>query len=315
MLFYISEKAGRSPGKVKGIMSEEAIKYIDRTTGRVCTETVMGDGALRFAYQTLLGRSLWGILFGGRFFSALMGKYYDSAMSAAKIETLANIPGCRSEEAEFPLEHYDTFNEFFARRLKPGSRPVPEGEGLLLSPADARLTVFHGIAPIGAVPVKGALRTISELCRRPLPERCHVAVFRLAPVDYHRFHYPCSCEQESAPELFRGRYHSVNPVALKRHPEIFVENTRQITQLVSPEFGTFYQIEVGAFGVGSIVQTSQPGSHAANEEKGYFKFGGSTVILVMPAERAVFDADLVKNSAAGVETLVRCGMKIGNCLR
>lgn len=296
-------------------MADDAIKYIDRTTGRLCTETVMGDGALRFAYQTLLGRSLWGMLFGGKFFSALMGRYYDSKASAGKIETLANLPGCNSEEAEFPLEQYTTFNEFFARRLKPGSRPVPEGEGLLLAPADARLSVYPGIAPFGAVPVKGAERTISDLCRRPLPERCHVAVFRLAPVDYHRFHYPCSCEQESEPVVYRGRYHSVNPIALKCHPEVFVENTRQVTQLVSPEFGTFYQIEVGAFGVGSIIQSSQPGRHAANDEKGYFKFGGSTVILVMPAERCTFDADLIENSAAGVETLVRCGMKIGNCVR
>ena len=42
----------------------DAIKYADRKSGKICTENVMGDAALKFAYNTLLGRSLWGLLFG-----------------------------------------------------------------------------------------------------------------------------------------------------------------------------------------------------------------------------------------------------------
>ena len=40
------------------------IEYIDRSTGKRVVESVMGDGALRFAYETLLGRTLWPVLFG-----------------------------------------------------------------------------------------------------------------------------------------------------------------------------------------------------------------------------------------------------------
>ena len=70
-------------------------------------------------------------------------------------------------------------------------------------------------------------------------------------------------------------------------------------------------VDVGAFGVGTIVHTCSVGSHAKGDEKGYFKFGGSTVILVLPAGKVVFDGDLVKNSSEGLETRVRFGERIG----
>ena len=64
---------------------------IDRKTGERFRESVMGDKALRFAYETLLGRSLWGILFNSSFLSDLMGKYYDSPASCKKIASLTAI--------------------------------------------------------------------------------------------------------------------------------------------------------------------------------------------------------------------------------
>ena len=68
---------------------------------------------------------------------------------------------------------------------------------------------------------------------------------------------------------------------------------------------------MGAFGVGTIVQTYTGNDHRKGDEKGYFKFGGSTVILVAPAGAITFDADLVKNSSEGLETRVLFGMRIG----
>jgi len=70
-------------------------------------------------------------------------------------------------------------------------------------------------------------------------------------------------------------------------------------------------VDVGAFGVGTIVQTYSGARHAKGDEKGYFKFGGSTVILVAAAGAVKFDDDLVRNSAEGLETRVRCLERIG----
>lgn len=291
-------------------MSDNSIKYLDRQSGQIITETVMGDKALRFAYNTLLGRSLWAVLFGGKAISALMGKYYDSPASVKDIAKLASIPGCLPEEAEFPMEHYGSFNEFFARRLKPDARPVDNGDTVLISPADGKIIIHTGLNPDEPIPVKGAKRSVNELCRSDLKGKLAVAVIRLAPVDYHRYHFPCDCVVNEDIQVVPGKYHSVNPVALLRRPDLFVENTRHITVLDSPLFGIFRMIEVAAFGVGSIIQSAGRGHYAKADEKGCFKFGGSTVVLVFDDDRICFDGDLLEASANGMEVAVRFGSRI-----
>ncbi len=283
------------------------VEYIDRRSGERVVEAVMGDRALRFAYETLLGRTLWTVLFGSRLVSAFLGRRYDAPRSRKAIAALAAIPGCRAEEAERPLADYASFNAFFTRRLKPGARPVGDG---LVSPADGRLRLYLDADADTPFPLKGATRTLRTVFDDAAPAgRYDVAVVRLAPVDYHRFHFPCDCATASPVRVVPGLYHSVNPVALLRHPDIYAENERQIVKCEAA-FGPFWLVDVGAFGVGTIVQTYTGERHAKGDEKGYFKFGGSTVILVAPAGALAFDADLVANSAAGLETRVLCRERI-----
>ena len=251
-------------------MSNTTVKYIDRATGKLCIETVMGEKALNFAYNTLAGRTLWGMLFNSGFFSSLMGIYYDSPISKKSITSLLKIPGIHPEEAEFHWQKYHSFNDFFARRLKPGSRPAAAGDNILSSPADGRILVYPEISPDKAMPVKGAMRNLNFLCAGELTaQKYSVAVVRLAPIDYHRYHYPCDCSDCGNIKSIPGKYHSVNPIAFKKAPDVFVENSRVITELTSPVFGKFFYLDVGAFGVGSIVNTGKPGEHAKMDEKGY----------------------------------------------
>ena len=286
------------------------VEYIDRKSGERITESVMGDGALRFAYETLLGRTLWPILFGSGAVSRLMGLYYDSSVSRRSIPSLASIPGCRADEAEKTPDEYKSFNEFFTRRLKPGARPLGDG---VTSPADGRLMLYLNASADMPLPLKGATRSLAEVFGESAAElagrRFDIAVVRLAPVDYHRFHFPCDCSTPTQARYVPGRYHSVNPIALVRRPDIYAENERQITACEAV-FGRFWMVDVGAFGVGTIVQTCSGDTHKKGEEKGYFKFGGSNVILVFEAGAVKFDNDLVRNSSAGLETRVRCGERI-----
>ncbi|MCR5414720.1 MAG: phosphatidylserine decarboxylase [Kiritimatiellae bacterium] len=291
----------------------EPIEFIERRTGSRMKESVLGDRALRFAYETMLGRTLWPLLFGSRFCSAVLGLKYGSRFSRKAIAKLASTPGCRAEEAEKPLSAYRTFNEFFTRRLRPGLRPVGEG---LVSPADGRLILHLDADASAPFPLKGATRSLAEVFSPSgAPDiaggRCDIAVIRLAPVDYHRFHFPLDCKTPSRPVKLRGRYDSVNPVALLKRPDIYAMNERMIVRCETPSF-PFWMVDVGAFGVGTIVQTYEGESHSKGDEKGYFKFGGSTVIMVFPAGKVAFDADLVANSASGCETRVFCMEKIGS---
>jgi len=283
------------------------MEYIDRQTGERVVESVMGDGALKFAYETLLGRTLWPVLFGSRILSALMGWYYDSPRSKKAISGLAAIPGCRYAEAEKPLEDYESFNAFFTRRLREGARPVGEG---IVSPADGRLRLYLGADADTPFPLKGATKSLREIFDTEAPTgKYDIAVIRLAPVDYHRFHFPCDCETIGGVRVIQGKYHSVNPIALLKYPDVYADNERQI-QKCRAAFGDFYLVDVGAFGVGTIVQTFSGVQHVKGEEKGYFKFGGSTVILVFPAGKVVFDEDLVRHSATGLETRIFCCERI-----
>ena len=177
-----------------------AIRYVDRPSGKVVEETVMGDGALKFAYETLLGRTLWPVLFGSRLVSAILGRYYDSPRSRAAIPALANLPGCNPGEAEKPLAAYTSFNDFFTRRLKPRARPFGSG---LASPADGRLLVYPNASLDRPFPLKGAQRTLRTVLAldNGTPGACtrmDIAVIRLAPVDYHRFHFPVDCRSAAS---------------------------------------------------------------------------------------------------------------------
>ena len=289
-------------------MKRESVEYVDRATGQRVVESVMGDKALRFAYETLLGRTLWSVLFGSRAVSAWMGRRYDAPRSKRDIAALTSIPGCRWEEAEKPLADYASFNDFFTRRLKPGARPVGEG---LVSPADGRLRLYLGADTDRPFPLKGATRSLRTVFDGAAPAgRYDIAVIRLAPVDYHRFLFPCACTTDGPVRVVPGKYHSVNPIALVRCPDVYADNERQIVKCRAA-FGDFWLVDVGAFGVGTIVQTFAGAQHAKGDEKGYFKFGGSTVIFVAPAGAVTFDADLVRNSSEGLETRVLCGETIG----
>lgn len=271
----------------------------------------MGDGALRFAYETLLGRTLWPVLFGSKRLSAWLGRRYDSPKSKKDIAKLASIPGCRADEAEKPLTDYASFNDFFTRRLKPGARPLGEG---FVSPADGRLLLSLDADADQPFPLKGARRTLREVFgpagAPPVPNgRYDIAVIRLAPVDYHRFHFPCACTTTAPVTVIPGKYHSVNPIALLRHPDIYADNERQILRCETA-FGPLWLVDVGAFGVGTIVQTYTGTTHAKGDEKGYFKFGGSTVIVLTPAGALTYDADLIAHAKEGLETRVCFGERL-----
>lgn len=285
-----------------------SIEYVDRETGARVTESVMGDKALRFAYETLLGRTLWTVLFGSRRISDWMGRKYDSPKSVKTIAKLASIPGCLPQEAEKPMDEYMSFNEFFTRKLKPEARPLGDG---IVSPADGRLMLYLDAGSDTPFPLKGATKSLKSVFDEDAPVgRYDIAVIRLAPVDYHRFHFPCDCMTLGDVRTIEGKYHSVNPIALLRYPDVYADNERQIVK-AHAAFGDFWLVDVGAFGVGTIVQTYRGDLHRKGEEKGYFKFGGSTVMFIVPHGAVTFDEDLVRNSVGGLETRVKFGERIG----
>ena len=66
--------------------------------------------------------------------------------------------------------------------------------------------------------------------------------------------------------------------------------------------------------MGSIINTTSSGAVSKMQEKGYFKFGGSTVVVVFQPGQTAFSEDLVANSAQGRETLVKVGQPLARAI-
>ena len=290
-----------------------SISYYNRQTRRTEEERVLGDSMLRLAYLSPIRGMLRWPLFACSTFSRMMGWYCDSALSRRKIQATIDSLGIQMEQFLVPEGGFSSFNEFFARHIRPEYRPIaPDG---LCSPADARLTLYPHLSGGTCIPVKGASYTLEELVQdAELASRFHdgaLAVFRLCPADYHRYHFPASGRLVRHWRL-PGGYHSVNPIALEQGFKVFTTNVREISLLELDSFGEALYIEVGAFGVASIKQTFDGTEFRRGDEKGYFAFGGSTVILVLKKGAAVFDQDILEHSAQNIETLVRMGEHIAN---
>ena len=67
--------------------------------------------------------------------------------------------------------------------------------------------------------------------------------------------------------------------------------------------------EVGAMMVGKIINEKTSGKFKRGEEKGYFKFGGSTIILLV--NNVSIDKDILENTNENIETVVKMGEVIG----
>ncbi len=295
-----------------------SIYYIDRNTGQIMEEIVAGDVFLQWLYETKTGYFFLLSLVKRKLFSYLYGKMQDTKLSSRKTKRFIDDFKINMDEALIEVPSlYCTFNDFFTRKLKAESRPLALEPDVLISPADGRVSAWENIDSDKLLQVKGSEYNLTELLQNPKLaleySKGTCIVIRLCPADYHRFHFP---DQGLPSESLRinGHYYSVNPRALRKIPKLYCENKRDLTIFYSANFGKILLIEVGATCVGSIVQTylpQQPVEKGA--EKGYFKFGGSTVILFFKRNTVKIDKDLLVNTAEGIETKVVMGEKIGQC--
>ncbi|KAH8725926.1 phosphatidylserine decarboxylase-domain-containing protein [Phaeosphaeriaceae sp. PMI808] len=252
--------------------------------------------------------------------SLKQGKKYDDPASSAEIIPFIAFHQLDMSEVLLPTSEFKNFNEFFYRALKPDARPcsAPEDPQVIVSPADCRSVVFDTIDTAQSIWVKGREFTVERLLGDAYPQdakRYHggsLGIFRLAPQDYHRFHIPVDGIMDE-PKLIEGEYYTVNPMAIRSALDVYGENVRVICPIDSVTHGRVMVICIGAMMVGSTVITRKKGDRVRRaEELGYFKFGGSTLLLLFEPGQMRYDDDLVDNSNSALETLVRVGMSIGH---
>lgn len=291
------------------------IKYFNRKTKDYEVEQVAGDNYLKWTYSSPIGIGLLNILLKKKVFSKVYGSYCDSSFSKNKIDKFIKDFQINEEEFQESKNKYECFNDFFVRKLKEEARPIEKKSETLISPGDGRLLIYENINPDKLLQVKGFTYTLGELLKDDeLAYKYNKGVcmiLRLCPTDYHRFHFidNGTCEET---KKITGHYYSVNPIALEKIPKLFCENKREYSVFHSENFGDVIYVDVGATCVGSIIQTYTPLKEVKKgDEKGYFKFGGSTVILFFEKDKILIDEDILEQTNRGFETKVYMGERIG----
>jgi phosphatidylserine decarboxylase precursor len=291
------------------------MEIFNRYSQKLETEHTPCAQWLSFLYKTCLGRILLHLFFKRVWVSRCIGFFMNRPSSKKRIVPFCETYHIDVTEFEKAPEDYENFNNFFCRKLKPGARTFNTDMHSACFPADARHLGFQNIDTVQNFFIKGSKFNLSTLLgSQVLAEYFQggsCVISRLAPVDYHRFHFPCSgIPQKSQP--INGSLFSVHPLALAKSLKILGENKRCITILDSEVFGKIALLEVGATCVGSIQQTYIPGKPiVAGEEKGYFAFGGSTVITLFQYKRIALAEDLLHFSQQGIELYAHVGDFMG----
>lgn len=248
------------------------------------------------------------------------------ALHRMAIRAFAKSYKVNAEEAERPLDHYETFAAFFTRKLKPGLRPVDVDARAIVSPVDGAVSQI-GYAEGGMiVQAKGVTYPIAKLLGDETAAKLYdggaFATLYLSPRDYHRIHFPIAGEIDGY-SYIPGEFWPVNPASVKGMPNLFALNERLTTYLNTPTAGRVAVVAVGATNVARIrasyddLGVTHQGAAAKvhryaaplkkvqkGDELGVFEMG-STVILLFETAKIRWSSHLRP------EAVVKMGQRIG----
>ena len=280
------------------------ITYYDRREKELAEEIQYEEKILDFLYETALGRLCLKSFVARPWFSRMRSRYQKSRRSAKDILPFAEKHGIPLTPSE--CREFENFNEFFTR---PHGPLPPTAENRLTAPADAKLSVYP-ISESLQLTIKHTEYSVEDLVEDArLAEQFRggtCLVYRLSADENHHYFYVDAGTVLSRKKI-KGLLHTVRPIAAEYR--VFARNSREVTVLSAEHLGCMVQIEVGALLVGKI--NNSPLEHfEKNEEKGFFEFGGSTIVQLL--QRPVrMDDDIAQMNAEGFETKVSAGEGVG----
>jgi phosphatidylserine decarboxylase len=281
--------------------------------GKLTEETVEQQMFLSFLYSTNAGYFVKKLMTNG-FVNRITRSYYTSRLSKRLIPSFVKKYNINEAEMEKSINEYQSFNDFFIRKLRPDARTINHDTSIITSPADSKILIFSPITNETSFFVKEVTCNLASLLQDPeLAQEYEggtLILLRLAPNDYHRFHFPVDCIPTSTTQI-DGIYESVNPIAYKNGYQPLLLNKREVIRLETNNVSDILLIPVGALCVGTIVKTFDCGTnYRKGDEAGYFEFGGSTVVLLFKPNTISVDPEILERSVQGIETAVRVGEQI-----
>ena len=292
-------------------------QYIERDSGRVITEKLIGDRIVRLLYHDVRENST--ALF--KMFTSSWSSHVLSLVNFDRpvLSEQAFLDSCGIDLSECldPASHLDTPRKIFERRIRYWEcRPMPADADVIVSPADARVLV-GSLHETSMVLLKNKFFSFEELFGSDNTawhqsfSGGDFAVFRLTPDKYHYNHTPVSGQ---VVDYFAidGDYHSCNPTAVVAVATPYSKNKRVVT-IIDTDIpggtcvGLVAMIEVVALMIGDIVQAYSQEAYNAPQDmykgmfltkgqpKSLYKPGSSTDILIFQEGRMDFAADILDN--------------------
>ena len=315
------------------------LKIKDRETGLLVQEHIPKyvDWALRLVYSSGLSRKVVRSRFAHSILarsSKSKGASMDSKKSKADIPAFIKQHNLETATLYKEVKDFETFNDFFARGMRVDiCRPLAdaEDESVVVSPADCRMMAWDTILDATKVWVKGARFTLENLLGPNSKvdlqkyEGGSFAIARLAPQDYHRWHYPVGGKVVNI-EHIDGALYTVNPIAVNKEVDVYTENKRAIVEIEGGKNGGCIMFAIAATMVGSYTLFRTEAEDPTKEQPiklkvgdevkrgdvaGEFRFGGSTVLMLFEPNRVEWSEDILRNVAADFETLLNVRSRIG----
>lgn len=232
------------------------------------------------------------------------GDFMDTPASAAGIESFASKPNYNVEDYFVSPSGWLTFNQFFAREMRPGKRPIasPREDRVIVSPADAVFMGSWPISPDSTITVKGVNWAIAELLDgSPYKDAFKNGTYThsfLYIDDYHRYHTPVGGTVKEVRNISGKVYLDVG-VDDEGHFTVVDGETYQFNQerglvvIDSPEVGLVAILPIGMSYVSSVNLTPEVGAKLRKgDEFGFFLFGGSDIVMLFQDRNIVLDAKI-----------------------
>lgn len=291
---------------------------MERETGRIRTEKLIGDKAIQFLYSSARERApfLFRAVTSARFSSELLSFLkFDMRIwlfSRRSLEALGiNLDDCLHPE------EFITMRRVFERQIRYWEcRPMDQCPTSVVCPADSRVIV-GSLNDTSNLFLKGKFFDYEELLGKDKLQWLEAfrngdfAIFRLTPEKYHYNHTPVAGAVVDFYEI-SGGYHSCNPSAVINVVTPFSKNKRVVTIIDSDVpggtgVGLVAMLEVVALMIGDVVPAYSetqydnpkkiiPGMFLKKgAPKSLYRPGSSTDLLIFQPNRIRFSDDLLRN--------------------
>lgn len=283
----------------------------DIVENKYIEEKECGKKQLNFLYNTCIGRILLKTIVASRWLSKINGIYQKSRFSKKKIKKFIKEYNINMNQYQ-EIETYKSFDEFFTRKrnIKNDLNEEAYQNDKLIAIADSKLKVID-LTENCTFRIKQSIYNLKDLienedlCKEYQNGIC--LVYRLTVDDYHRYIFADDGFVEKE-YYIKGKLHTVQSVSDKY--KVYNRNSRNISILNTKNFGKILQIEVGAMLVGKI-NNHKINKFSRFDEKGYFEFGGSTIIQIIKKDNIKINNEIIKMSEKDIETKVKIGTVIG----